>query len=721
MRVVKLEKKILVTSALPYVNNVPHLGTMVCIISADVYTRFLRLSEKNVLSVLGTDEHGTTTETIALKMNMSPKDATDHFFKIHKQVYDWFNCDFDCFGRTSCPESTEITQDVFLKLHKNNYLVEKEEEQFFDVEAQKFLSDRFIEGRCPHCNYADARGDQCDNCGKLLDPLDLINPKSKLTGSSPVLKKTKHLYIKLNELQPLLDEHITKVKDSWSENAITTTNAWFKEGLKERAITRDLKWGISVPLAGYEDKVFYVWFDAPIGYIAITKAIREDWKDWWHSPKDTRLVQFMGKDNIPFHSVLFPASLIGTKENYTLVDTLNVNEYLNYEDDKFSKSRGIGIFGDNIQETGILADVWRYYLMMNRPERNDTSFSWKDFQDKLNNELVGNFGNLVNRTLTFVNKFCDGEVQKITKPWNYDADIKEILAHYEQIELKRAIKAIMTLSKKANHFFQENEPWKKIKESPDSAKNDLAVLVNVIKDLALLMSPIMPDISKKIFAQLNCDFNSFKDLNKKLENHKINKAEPLFSKVDDDFISALSQKFSGKQETDNSNNKSDAKDVDKSDAVKKILSKPKFRVALIKEVLKHPEADRLFIEKISFGDEERTIVSGLAGHYEPEDLVGKKIIVVSNLKPAMLRGVLSEGMLLAASQGKKVGLLLCPDAEVGEELFFEGLENQGADEITIDDFFAFKLKADKDGVSAEGYKLKGPKILVDKDLEGLVK
>lgn len=702
---VKLDKKILVTSALPYVNNIPHLGTMVCIISADVYTRFLRLQGKNVLSVLGTDEHGTTTETIAMKMGMSPKEATDHFFKIHKDIYEWFNCSFDCFGRTSCDESTQLTQEIFLKLFDNDFIVSREIEQFFDVDADKFLSDRFIEGKCPFCKYDEARGDQCDSCGKLLDPLDLINPKSKLTGSVPVLRKTKHLYLRLDKLQPLLESHLDIVKDSWSENALTTTNAWLKEGLKERAITRDLKWGIPVPLKGFEDKVFYVWFDAPIGYISIAKSLRQDWQDWWKNPDKVRLVQFMGKDNIPFHSVLFPASLIGSRDNFTLVDTLNVNEYMNYEDKKFSKSRGVGIFGDNIQDVGINADAWRYYIIMNRPERTDTNFSWTDFQDKLNNELVGNLGNLVNRTLTFVNKFSDGFVGEIKKEWVYGEDVKKIIQLYDDIELKRALKEIMALSKKANHYFQENEPWKKIKENPEIAKSDLAVLVNVIKDLALLISPVMPSISKDILKQLNVNYNSFSDLSVKIEKHNIGKTKPLFSKLDDDIVNGLKSKYSGAQEV--------KADVDS-------LKKPLLKVAEITSVEKHPDADKLFIEKINLGGEERTIVSGLAGQYEAEELVGKKIIIVTNLKPVKLRGVKSEGMLLAVSQGKKVGLLLAPDAKPGQVLKFEGVEPCD-DEISIDDFFSFDLIADDLGVSAEGRKLVGANIIVDKNLKGKIK
>lgn len=702
---VKLEKKILVTTALPYVNNVPHLGNLVCTISADVYTRFLRSCGKKVISVIGTDEHGTTTEAIAMKMGLTPKEATDHFYEIHKQIYDWFECDFDCFGRTSCKESTEITQEIFLKLYKNGFITEKEEQQFYDEKAQKFLSDRFIEGACPYCKYGGARGDQCDSCGKLLDPKELVKPKSKLTGTTPVLKKTKHLYIKLQELQSILETHIDKVKDSWTENAITTTKAWLREGLKERAITRDLKWGIKVPLKGYEEKVFYVWFDAPIGYVAITKAKRpNDWEDWWKKPRETRLVQFMGKDNIPFHSVLFPASILGTNDEYTLVDTLNVNEYLNYENDKFSKSRGVGIFGDNVQETEIPADAWRYYLMMNRPERTDTTFSWKDFQDKVNNEIVGNFANLVNRTLMFIKKFSNGKIEKITKPLPWDEDIQKIIVHYENIELKRALKEIMALSKKANQFFQDSEPWKKIKEDEAQAKNDLAVLANIIKDIAILVEPIMPKTARSVFRQLNIKNQTIRDLNKKLENHEIGDVKPLFSKIEDQKIVELKQKYSGKQQEKNTN----------------ALKKPVLKVAEIIKVEKHPDADNLYIETINLGNETKTIVSGLVGHYEPEELLGKKIVVVANLKPAILRGVKSEGMLLAASEGKKVGLLLCPQAEIGTQLKYEGVEPENK-EITIEEFFETKMMSANDGVYAEGKKLVGAKIVVDKNIKGKIK
>jgi len=549
--VVKFEnkkKKILVTSALPYVNNVPHLGNLVCILSADVYTRFLRLRKDiEVISILGTDEHGTTTENIAKELGMTPQEAVDHFFKIHKEVYEWFEFEFDCFGRTTSPENKEITQDIFLKLKENGFIIEKEIEQMYDEKAKKFLSDRFIEGTCPHCEYEEARGDQCENCGKLLNPTELKNPKSKLTGSKPIVKKTKHLFISLDKLQPKLEKFVEERKNKWSYNAITTTNAWLSEGLKERAITRDLKWGIPVPQPGYQDKVFYVWFDAPIGYIAITKAVRKDWKEWWHNPKNVELVQFMGKDNIPFHTILFPASLIGADDNYTLLSTINVNEYLNYENLKFSKSRGIGVFGDDAKKSGIPADVWRYYLTVNRPESADTKFLWSDFQEKINAELVGNIGNLVNRTLTFIKKFCESKIKEIKEPIEYAQDIKKIISAYEENEQKKAIKLVMALSKKGNQYFQENEPWKAIKENPKKAHNTLAVLLNLIKDLSILLWPVMPKVAENIQEQLGIKKRFDLDfIEEKIQNHKISEPKPIFNKLEDKEVTEFKEKYAKK-------------------------------------------------------------------------------------------------------------------------------------------------------------------------------
>lgn len=745
------KKKILVTSALPYVNNVPHLGNLVCILSADVYTRFLRLKKDvEVISVLGTDEHGTTTENIAKELGMTPQEAVDHFFKIHKEIYEWFEFDFDCFGRTTSPENKEITQDIFLKLKEKGFIVEREIEQMYDKEAEKFLSDRFIEGTCPHCNYEEARGDQCENCGKLLNPTELLKPKSKLTGSIPVVKKTKHLFITLDKLQPKLESFVKEREKKWSDNALTTTNAWLNEGLKERAITRDLKWGIPVPEKGYEDKVFYVWFDAPIGYIAITKAVRKDWEEWWHNPKNVKLVQFMGKDNIPFHTILFPASLIGAQDNYTLLDSISVNEYLNYENLKFSKSRGVGVFGDDAKESGILADAWRYYLTVNRPENSDTKFMWVDFQEKINTELVGNIGNLVNRTLTFLKKFTDSKINEIKEPLDYSQDIKQIILAYEENEQKKAIKLIMALSKKGNQYFQENEPWKAIKENPEKAQNALAVLLNLIKDLSILIQPIMPKIAESIQEQLGIKRRFDLDfLNEKIQNHKIGEPVALFKKLEDKELIEFKEKYSGKK-TVSKNKTIDRKpqttdrssqSADRSSLSADILAKIDLRVAKIIDVQKHPKADKLYIEKLDCGNgEQRTIVSGLVPYYSAEELIGKNIIVVYNLKPAELRGVLSQGMLLAAGQGKDVGVLHCPNAKPGEKIRISNQKSvrsllsaesgspsadyslQAAVEISIDEFFSVKINATNEGVFIANEKLElDSEILVDKNLQGPVK
>ena len=674
--------KYIVTSALPYVNNIPHLGNMVCIISADIYARFLKITNKDVVSVIGTDEHGTTTETVALQKNLSPKQVVDHYYKIHKEIYEWFNCEFDCLGRTTFKENHEITQDIFLDLQKNDYITEKEDKQYFDEQTQKFLSDRFIEGTCPHCKFEDARGDQCDNCGKLLKPTELINPRSKLSGKKPILKKTKHLYIKLDELQPLVEEHFQKVKDSWSDNAVQTTKSWLKEGLKPRAITRDLNWGIKVPKEGYENKVFYVWFDAPIGYISITKHFKKDWEEYWLK-EENKLIQFMGKDNIPFHSIMFPSFLIGTKKPYKLIDTLSANEYLNYEDKKFSKSRQIGVFADSAKDTGIPADIWRYYIIINRPEKTDTKFTWNDLQEKNNNELAANLGNLLNRTLAFTKKFLSSEIGTPNKEFDYDQDIKEILEDYENIHLKDALKKIMHLSKKANGYFQEKEPWK-LKEGKDVV---LANLINAIKDISILIYPVMPSIASQIQKQINYDNLNIDGLKEKLQNHKINNPKSLFDKIEDDKIEILKEQFGGKK-----NNLT-------------------IKVGKITQVKKHPKADKLYIEKVDLGDETRQIISGLVPYYEEKYLLGKKVLIVTNLKSAKLRGELSEGMLLAA--GEKDVSILTSKEEIGTYI------SQYSKEIDIKEFQKTQLEYKK-GLFINQKKVNF-KINSDKNIDGKVR
>jgi methionyl-tRNA synthetase len=691
----EIKKRTLVTSALPYVNNVPHLGNMVCIISADVYTRFLRSRNFDVISVIGTDEHGTTTEAKALEEGLTPEQVCEKYFKIHKKIYDWFENSFDCIGRTSSKENYEITQDIFKKLNENGFIKKQKVVQAYCPKCGNFLADRFVEGTCPKCGYKDARGDQCENCGALLNATELVDARCKICGTNPITKETEHLFIDLPKLAPMLEKWINKqsVKGKWSQNAKTMTDAWIRDGLRERCITRDLKWGIPVPYPGFEKKVFYSWFDAPIGYIGITRECRKDWKEWWFG-KDVRLVQFMGKDNIPFHTVLFPASLIGTKQGYVLLDRISSNEYINYEGGQFSKSRGLGVFGDDAIKTGIPADMWRYYIMINRPEKSDTDFSWEDFQSKINNELVANLGNFINRAVSFINKFADSRVPEAKLDENdkkflenVRKEIKKTTELLEDIQLKDALKNIMHISKLGNQYFQEISPWKAIKENKVKAETCLALCINISKDLAVMIEPYMPRTSEKIFRQLNIGDKKWDGLGKlSLEKgHKINNAEPLFEKLEDNDVNKFKKEFGGKKMAEEKNP----------------FAKLDLKVAKIINVEDHPDADKLIVMKIDIGKEERQIVAGIKKHYSKEDLVGRNIVVVTNLKPANLRGKESNGMLLAAAEisGEKetVKLLSAEKSHPGDDVFAEGVEKEPKEVVEFNEFKQVEMRTDANG------------------------
>ncbi len=395
-------KNVLITSALPYVNNVPHLGNLIgCCLSADIFAKYCRSRNINTLFLCGTDEYGTTTETKAVEENLTCAEICAKYYKKHKEVYDWFGIEFDFFGRTSTAKQTQISQEIFTNLNKNGYVFSDEVEQLYCETCSKFLADRFVEGTCPYCGYHDARGDQCDKCGKLINAVELINPRCKKTSERPVIKSSQHLFLDLPKLSPLLESYLNETishKDSrWTNTAGVITRSWLKEGLKPRCITRDLKWGTRVPLKGFEDKVFYVWFDAPIGYISIAANYSDRWESWFKSPDNVEYYQFMAKDNVPFHSVIFPSCLLGTKEPFTLCKHMSGIEYLNYEDGKFSKSRGTGVFGDQAKATDIEPDIFRFYLAYIRPETMDSTFSWEDMMTKNNSELLNNLGNFVNR------------------------------------------------------------------------------------------------------------------------------------------------------------------------------------------------------------------------------------------------------------------------------------------------------------------------------------
>ncbi|MCM8528135.1 MAG: methionine--tRNA ligase, partial [Lentisphaeraceae bacterium] len=511
-----MSKKRLITSALPYVNNEPHLGNIIgCVLSADCYARYCRSAGYETLYICGTDEYGTATETKATQEGLSPKEICDKYHVLHDDIYKHFNISFDAFGRTSNPEHTEIVQWVFNNVQKNDLLIEKDSEQCFCKKCDKFLADRLVEGNCPKCNSEEARGDQCDACDSLLTPTELNNPKCSVCKETPEIRSTRHLYLDLPEISPKLAEFQNKaIEDGfWPNNAKTTTQSWMKRGLEPRAITRDLKWGVPVPKEGFENKVFYVWFDAPIGYVSITRrAFPDTWKDWWLSPDDTELYQFMAKDNIPFHSVIFPATQLATGDSWTQVHHLSSTEYLNYEDTRFSKRNNTGVFGSDVKKSGIDVDLWRFYLLAVRPERQDTAFSWEDFFTQVNKNFINNVGNLVNRSMVFCKKRCEGKVAEgiydeaqiefLKEIQELEAEITE---NFEKVSLKEALRLILKASQAGNIFFDKQEPWKKIKEDPAYAETTISILVHLVRDIAVMIEAFMPDTSAKIFKMLNIE------------------------------------------------------------------------------------------------------------------------------------------------------------------------------------------------------------------------
>ncbi|HUX36849.1 MAG TPA: methionine--tRNA ligase [Rectinemataceae bacterium] len=742
-------KRRLITAALPYVNNVPHLGNLIQVLSADVFARASRLRGFETLYVCGTDEYGTATETRALEEGVTPRELCDRFHAIHRDIYSWFGIAFDKFGRTSTPRQTEITQAIFKDLDAKGLIHSETIEQLYCPSCERFLADRYVRGICPHCGYDGARGDQCENCGKLLEPTELKEPKCSSCGSTPAPKKTEHLYIDLPAIKPLLEAWMGKasVDGFWANNAVQMTQAWIRDGLKSRAITRDLKWGIPVPKPGFENKVFYVWFDAPIGYISITATAGDekgfDWKTWWMDPAKVELFQFIGKDNIPFHTVIFPSSLLGSGKNWTLLHHMSSTEYLNYESGKFSKSAGVGVFGTDAMESGIPADVWRFYIFWNRPERADYTFTWQDFEERVNAELIGNLGNLVNRTLTFVQRYYEGRVPQASSDPQFFARVREIEAdigsRLDRAELRDAFRAIFELCNLANKRFQDGEPWKTRTSEPDKAAGLIGDLVCVLRDLTVLIHPYLPSSSSRLASFLGLELGkpgcSWSDLGTTAGPTRVAGAEVLFSKLEDERIAELRERYAGSQK--------DRKERDekaglpsasigaaaaqppagqaapaKSDGAK-AAPEPKplpfaelphperferlidLRAAKIVKIERHPKADKLYIETLDDGSGiERVIVSGLVPYYKEEELLGKTIVLVNNLKSAKLRGIESRGMLLAAARmgegGKEAVEVLDAGAAIpGERILLDGQAPDSAlpPEIDVDSFFSVPIRA----------------------------
>ena len=762
----------LITSALPYVNNIPHLGNLIQMLSGDVFARFCRNRGYETLYICGTDEYGTATETRALEEKKTPRELCDYYYKEHTKIYDWFHINFDKFGRTSNDECTEITQQLFNELDKNGFIKEHTNKQLYCTHCNMFLADRYVDGTCPKCGYEKARGDQCDSCGTLLDPTELKNPKCHTCGSTPEVRETKHLYIDLPAISKNLGAWMEKTSQEgkWSDNAINITRAWIRDGLNERAITRDLKWGIPVPKQGYENKVFYVWFNAPIGYISITKQLANelvkagktsfDWKSWWipseseeaknKAPVD--LFQFIGKDNIPFHTVIFPCTLLGSGRDYTKLYHMSSTEYLNYEDGKFSKSLGVGVFGTDAIETGIPADAWRFYIFYNRPEKQDFQFTWKDFMEKMNSELIGNLGNLVNRTLMFINKYYDGVIPQATvdeELWKQVKELEEKATNdLEWANLKDAFHTMFEISDLCNKKFQATEPWKTRNTEPEKAASLLFNLSYIIKDLMIMMNPYMPQYTQKVMSYFGKTIKESKigmetiegldwsDLGKTTGLDKIGPTEIYFTTMDVKTMEELRKRYAGKQEKAEQKNKKNEKKAKKEEPIVIPLEEQpahfakniQLKVAKIVSVERNPDSDKLYVEHLDDGSgQDRVIQSGLVPYLKEEDLLGKHVIIADNLAPRKMRGIESRGMLLAAdykdeNNNDAVEILTAPWAVPGTKVVLEGDDVNASKPETIeaDTFFQIEIKVNNKQVQIGNKTLvaDGKKITTEKTVNG---
>lgn len=559
--------KILITSALPYVNGVPHLGHLVgCLLPSDVYARYMRMMGHEVLYVCGTDEHGTPSEVGAAKEGMDVADYCLKYHNRHKEAYDAFNLSFDYFGRTSSEQNREITYHIFEQLDKNGLIEEESIKQIFSIDDNRFLPDRYVTGTCPHCGYDKARGDQCENCTKVLDPTELINPRSTISGSTNLeVRETKHLFLNLPKLEKQLAEWVKSKEPFWPDVAYSIAQKWLKEGLRPRCITRDLKWGFPVPKKGFEDKVFYVWFDALIGYLGITKQWADEkpgernWKDWWLDAKDVYYVQFMGKDNVPFHSISFPATLLGTGENWTKVDYLKGMSYLTFEGGKFSKSEQRGVFAEDAVKE-FPADYWRYWLISNAPEASDSSFTFDLFAGVVNKDLNGVLGNFVSRVMKMTASKIGAEVPAGGEMTEVEekliADLQEKADNYckymEGLEFKKAMNELRAIWVDGNNYISVTEPWTVIKTDPARAAAILRVCLNLIRIYALLSAPVMPETSAKILAKFGLNaadmpvlkgFNAAKEIEALQPGHKFEVGDALFERIAPEKTEELKAKY----------------------------------------------------------------------------------------------------------------------------------------------------------------------------------
>lgn len=648
----------LVTAALPYANGGVHIGHLAGVyVPADIYVRYLRLKKREVLFICGSDEHGVPVTIRARKEGCTPQEVVDRYNKIICESFEGFGISFDFFGRTTSEVHKKTASDFFRTLYDKGEFVEQESEQYYDEEAHTFLADRYITGECPHCHAEGAYGDQCEKCGTALSPTELINPRSTVSGSKPVLRKTKHWYLPLDKHQQWLEPWITKEHTEWRPNVMGQCKSWFDMGLKPRAVSRDLEWGIPVPVEGADGKVLYVWFDAPIGYISNTKELLpNDWEKWWKSD-DTRLIHFIGKDNIVFHCIVFPA-MLKAEGSYILPDNVPANEFLNLEDDKISTSRNWAVWLDEyLRDLPGKQDVLRYVLTANAPETKDNNFTWKDFQARNNNELVAVYGNFVNRALQLTKKYYDGVVPAAGELTDYDrqtiAEFKDVKAEVERLienfRFRDAQKEAMNLARIGNKYLADSEPWKVIKTDPERVKTVLNLSLQLVANLAIAFEPFLPFSSQKLRMMLNMDEVEWDRLGATdllPEGHVLGAPALLFEKIEDSVVEAQVQKLLDTKKANEAANF-------KAAPVKETIPFEQFegldiRVGKVIECEKVKKSKKLLKFLIADGAENRTIVSGIAQYYDPEQLIGKQVCYIANLAPRTINGIESQGMILSA-------------------------------------------------------------------------
>lgn len=684
----------MITAALPYANGPLHIGHLAgAYIAADIYARYLRLQGKDVVFVCGSDEHGAAITIKAKKENTTPKEIVDKYHAIIRKSFEDFGIAFDIYHRTSEQVHYETSQEFFRILNEKGAFEIIESEQYYDQTAQQFLADRYITGTCPKCANENAYGDQCEKCGSSLNPTDLIHPKSTISGDTPVLKKTKHWFLKLDAQQEEIAAWLETKKDTWKSHVYGQCKSWINDGLRPRAMTRDLNWGIPVPpeIEGSEGKVLYVWLDAPIGYISATKQLfreiennttefsypqnfgpslqnrkAEDWKAYWQE-EETELVHFIGKDNIVFHCITFPAILNATGQ-YIRPDQVPANEFMNLEGDKISTSRNWAVWlHEYLQDFPGREDELRYTLIANMPENKDSEFTWQDFQDRVNNELVAAYGNFVNRVVTLIHKYYDGRLDEHFRKTQRENDsiiAKSILEteaaiaqNLEQFKFKEALSELMSFARAGNKFLADTEPWKLVKTDPDKTKDILAVSLDWVYALAIMSKSLLPKTAEKILDMLNADVQDNNPFNYQLKEEKLKSAQILFPKIEDEQIAFQLEKLNKSKQDKNEI----LKQVQNDDVVEKSeisnlkseityddFSKMDIRTGKILEAEKVPKADKLLKLLVDIGMEQRTIVSGIAEHFTPEEVIGKEVSVLVNLAPRKLRGIESNGMILMA-------------------------------------------------------------------------